>query len=126
MYDADKDFQKETELYEKAVSAINRLNPDFVVITGDLVNDKDSKPQIDEFKRITAMIDSKIPVYYSPGNHDIGQSPEQRDIDIFIDNYGHDRFSFRHKKSLFIGINSCLIKSKKPAKKRKKKSGTSF
>jgi 3',5'-cyclic AMP phosphodiesterase CpdA len=119
MYDADKDFGKETELYEIAVSEINRLNPDFVVITGDLVNDKDNKTQIAEFKRITANIDTKIPVYYSPGNHDIGQSPEQRDIDIFIDNYGHDRFSFRHKKSLFIGINSCLIKANAPLLEKK-------
>ncbi len=114
MYDSNKGFTKETELYEKAVSEINKLKPDFVVITGDLVNDKDNKAQIAEFKRITAKIDSKTPVYYSPGNHDIGQSPEQQDIDIFIDNYGHDRFSFRHKKSLFIGFNTCIVKANAP------------
>jgi 3',5'-cyclic AMP phosphodiesterase CpdA len=111
MYDADKGFSKETELYEKAVTEINRLNPDFVIITGDLVNNKDNRSQITEFKRITGKIGQQIPVYYSPGNHDIGQSPEQKDIDNFIADYGHDRFSFIHKKILFVGINSCLIKS---------------
>jgi 3',5'-cyclic AMP phosphodiesterase CpdA len=111
MFEANKGLIKETELYRKAVLAINRLNPDFVVFTGDLVNDKDNLSQKAVFKRITSEISSKIPVYYSPGNHDIGQPPAQEDIDSFISEYGHDRFSFKHKESLFIGLNSCLIKS---------------
>lgn len=113
-FEDNKGFSKETELYEKAVNAINRLNPDFVVITGDLVNNKDDKPQKEEFKRITAIINKKIPVYYSPGNHDIGLPPRQQDIDSFITDYGYDRFSFQHKKSIFIGLNSCIIKVKSP------------
>jgi 3',5'-cyclic AMP phosphodiesterase CpdA len=111
MYEADKGFSKETELYEKAVEAINRLNPDFVVITGDLVNNRNDRAQIEEFKRITSKINKDIHVWYSPGNHDIGQSPEQEDINSFTADYGHDRFSFKHKNSLFIGLNSCIIKS---------------
>jgi 3',5'-cyclic AMP phosphodiesterase CpdA len=114
MFDANKGFEKETELYEKTVSAVNKLSPEFVIITGDLVNNKDDKTQIAEFKRITSKINSSIPVYYSPGNHDIGQSPEQKDIDQFIANYGHDRFSFEHKRTLFIGLNSCIIKANTP------------
>jgi 3',5'-cyclic AMP phosphodiesterase CpdA len=114
MFESNNGFVKETDLYEKAVKAINRLDPDFVVITGDLVNSKDDKTQIAEFKRITAKINSSIPVYYSPGNHDIGQQPTQPDIDTFISNYGHDRFSFKHKKTLFIGMNSCIIKANTP------------
>lgn len=113
-FGSNNGFGKETELYEKAVIAINRLNPDFVVITGDLVNNKNDKSQIAEFKRITAKINSKTPVYYSPGNHDIGLSPTQQDIDSFISDYGHDRFSFKHKKSIFIGLNSCIIKANTP------------
>ena len=62
MFEPDGTFKKETELYEKAVCEINRLNPDFVVITGDLVNIKDDRAQVEEFKRITAEINSKIPV----------------------------------------------------------------
>ncbi len=114
MYEADKGFSKETELYEKAVDAINKLNPDFVVLTGDLVNKKDDRDQVAEFRRITAKIIKEIPVYYSPGNHDIGQPTTQKDIDTFVSDYGHDRFSFKHKKSLIVGINSCLIKSNTP------------
>jgi len=114
MLSGNKEFSKETELYEKIVSAINRLKPDFVVITGDLVNQKDDRSQVNEFKRITALIEKEIPVYFTPGNHDIGQSPTQEDIDIFKSDYGSDRFLLKHKKSLFIGLNSCLIKSGTP------------
>lgn len=113
-FEANNGFGKETELYEKAVKEINRLNPDFVVVTGDFVNNKDDKLQIAEFKRITAKINSKIPVYYSPGNHDIGQSPTQKIIDSFISDYGYDKFSFKHKNSVFIGLNSCIIKANTP------------
>lgn len=110
-FEANKGIAKETELYRKAVIAINRLKPDFVVLTGDLVNNKDDESQKTMFKRITSEINSSIPVYYCPGNHDIGQAPTQQDIDSFISLYGHDRFSFLHKKSLFVGLNSCVIKS---------------
>lgn len=113
-FESNKGFSRETELYEKAVMEINRLKPDFIVITGDLVNNKDDKSQITEFKRVTSKISPSIPVWYSPGNHDTGQSPTQQDIDAFVSEYGHDRFSFRQKNSLFIGLNSCLIKSNVP------------
>ena len=114
MFEDNKGFAKETELYEKAVAGINRLKPDFVVITGDLVNDQNNRSQVAEFKRITAGIRKDIPVFFVPGNHDIGQSPTQKEIDIFISDYGSDRFSFTHKNGFFIGLNSCLIKSNTP------------
>lgn len=114
MHTSNNGFGKETELYEKAVSAINRLQPDFVVITGDFVNKDDDRLQVEEFKRITATISPNIPVYFTPGNHDIGQSPSQREIDKFIADYGHDRFSFKHKNNIFIGLNSVIIKANTP------------
>jgi serine/threonine-protein phosphatase CPPED1 len=111
-FEDNRGFSKETELYQKAVNEVNALNPDFVIITGDLIHDTGNRSQIDEFKRITSLI--RCPVYYSPGNHDIGQNPAQSDIDAFIADYGHDRFSFTHKKSAFIGLNSCIIKAATP------------
>lgn len=104
-------LKKEIALYEKAVEEINRLKPDFVVITGDLVNNERDEKQLSEFKRITSDIDKKIPVYLTPGNHDVGNSPTPKDIDFYKSIYGYDRFSFEHKNSRFIGINSSLIKA---------------
>ncbi len=107
----NNDFSGETVLYEKAVEKINSLKPAFVVITGDFVHDKSNQAQWDEFDRITAKIDKLIPVWLSPGNHDIGMPPVQEDLDKYIRKYGYDRFSFRIRKSMFIGLNTCLIKS---------------
>lgn len=111
MFENNEGFEQETFIYEKAVDAINKLNPDFVVITGDFVHNRNSEEQINEFKRITAMIDSKIPVYYTPGNHDVGQTPDEKSLEKYKDNYGPDRFSFTHKGSSFIGFNTSLIKA---------------
>lgn len=112
MTDGDKSFTAETELYTKAIESINKLKPPFVIITGDLVNNRNNTAQVAEFKRITALLDPKIKVWYSPGNHDVGQTPSSATIDSFIIDYGHDRFSFIYRKNLFIGINTSIIKNK--------------
>jgi len=112
MFDNNASFEKETALYEKAVTKINNLKPDFVVITGDFVHNPNSLAQIQEFKRITAKINPKIPVYYLPGNHDLGQTPDKESIKKYNKNYGSDRFSFNHKGSSLIGFNTSLIKAK--------------
>lgn len=120
MFENNASFEKETDLYEKAVAAINKLNPDFVVITGDFVHNSNSDLQISEFKRITSKINHRIPVYYVPGNHDIGQTPDGQSLRKYKKNYGSDRFSFNHKGSKFIGFNTGFIKAKqiKPEQKQ--------
>lgn len=110
MYEENEGFEKESRLFEKAVSEINRLKPDFVVITGDFVHDPDDEKQINEFKRIKAKINPDIPVHLIPGNHDIGQVPDNESLKKYDSHYGTDRFSFSHKGSKFIGYNSSLIK----------------
>jgi len=122
MFTNNANFEKETKLYEKAIESVNMLNPEFVIITGDFVHNQNSADQIKEFKRITSLINNSIPVYYTPGNHDIGQTPTKNSIKKYKKNYGSDRFSFMHKNSLFIGINSGLIKAgleKQEAKQNK-------
>lgn len=120
MFDSNASFEKETILYEKAVAEINRLKPDFVVITGDFVNDSKSEAQIKEFKRITSKINPEIPVYYSPGNHDLGQNPDAKSLKAYKSNYGSDKFFFEHNGTTLIGFNSSLIKAKlvKPEQKQ--------
>jgi 3',5'-cyclic AMP phosphodiesterase CpdA len=112
MFENNDGFEKETILYEKAVEKINILKPDFVVITGDFVHNPGSPDQILEFKRITALIDSGIPVYLTPGNHDLGQTPDEESLLNYQINYGSDRFSFMHNGSSLIGFNTSLIKAR--------------
>lgn len=107
-------LEKEIRHYEQAVKRINEINPDFVVITGDLVHISKDENQLAEYKRITDMIRSDIPVYQIPGNHDVENEPTDADITFYKSRYGDDKFSFVHKDHLFIGINSNLIKSHTP------------
>lgn len=111
MHEENARFEKETELYEKAVAQINRLKPDFVVITGDFVHDPNDENQINEFKKITGKIASDIPVYLIPGNHDVGQVPDYQSLKKYKANYGADKFAFNHKGSRFIGFNTSLVKA---------------
>jgi len=55
--------------FEKAITQVNKANVDFVLITGDLSNG--GKPdQLREFRYRTKKLSA--PVYYVPGNHDVG------------------------------------------------------
>ncbi|MCK9501285.1 metallophosphoesterase [Lascolabacillus massiliensis] len=112
-FDENSGFEKETIQYSEAISQINKLKPDFVVITGDFVNNSRDLNQIEEFKRITAGLNNEIPFYLSPGNHDLGQNPVKEDFDIYFSHYGegNDRFAFEYNNSYFIGLNSVIIKS---------------
>ncbi|MCH2506683.1 MAG: hypothetical protein MK125_14180, partial [Dehalococcoidia bacterium] len=60
-------FAQETALYEKAIAAANRLNQALVVISGDLVEDRNHPNQLGELRRITAKLHSHIPVHWAPG-----------------------------------------------------------
>lgn len=98
MISNNKNVEGEIALYQKAIDQINRIKPAFVILTGDLVNDKDNSIQWEEFRKLTARINKGIKVYYSPGNHDIGPDPKKEDIVKFSSMFGSDRFSFTYKK----------------------------
>lgn len=121
-FDENKSFVKETMLYTEAIKQINKLKPDFVVVTGDFVNNSKDVNQIEEFKRITAGLDEDIPLYLSPGNHDLGQNPTKEDFEFYFSQYGkgNDRFAFEYNNSYFIGLNSVIIKSKTNKRDEKK------
>ena len=121
-FDENKSFVKETTLYTEAIRQINELKPDFVVITGDLVNNSKDIKQIEEFKRITKGLDKDIPVYLSPGNHDLGQNPTKEDFDFYFSHYGNgnDIFSIKYDGAYLIGLNSVIIKSETNDKEEKK------
>jgi 3',5'-cyclic AMP phosphodiesterase CpdA len=106
----NKDFDYETRNMERAIAVVNRLRPDFVVITGDLVNSYNNTAQLDEFARLLTLFSASIPVYLIPGNHDIKKLETGDELSPYIKRYGYDRFSFEHKGARFIGIDSNPIK----------------
>lgn len=110
MFENNQSFEKETVLYEKAVESINRLQPDFIVITGDFVHDQNSEAQINEFKRLNKKLDSNIKILLVPGNHDVGKTPTKESLKKYKKNYGPDHFEYNHKGCSLIGFNSSLMK----------------
>lgn len=118
MLEQNKSFSKETVLMEKAVAAINKLQPAFVVFTGDLVNDGKDQKQIDEFKRICGLVKKSIPVYVVPGNHDLGQECTDESINRYINEYGYDCFSFQVNNCCFIGLNTSVIFANREEKEK--------
>lgn len=61
---------RDTEIIEKLVTKINKLNPDLIVFTGDLVNQQSG--ELNRFKEILAQLHAKDGVYSVLGNHDYG------------------------------------------------------
>jgi len=107
----NKDCDEEIRLYSLAINQVNKLKPNFVVLTGDFVNQRTNTNQINAFKNITSKISKRIPVYLIPGNHDIGQTPDKEKLDFYFKYYPSDKFDFEYKGVQLIGFNSCLINS---------------
>jgi 3',5'-cyclic AMP phosphodiesterase CpdA len=110
-FEKNKSFEKETELFEKAVLHANRLKPAFVVICGDLINRHGQERQRAEFFRIRGKINKEIPVYLVAGNHDVGKKPGMEDLKWYRKNFGKDWYSFGYGGCRFITLNSTIIGS---------------
>ncbi len=94
-------------LFSKAVGAVNALNPECVIITGDLINDAYDKYQDSIYRANRSKI--KAEVYEIPGNHDIRPwNPENHYR--YLRQRGYERFSFRLGGCAFIGFDSNCIK----------------
>ena len=65
-----------------------------------MINEADSDEQTAEVKRIATLLDDSIALYWVPGNHDVAfdhNTPEQKYIDRYRDNFGPDYYAFTHK-----------------------------
>lgn len=117
--DDNRSYARETELMELFTDAINRLRPAFVVVTGDMVHDLNDAGQVAEFDRLIARIDPAIPVYFTPGNHDVGNEARDRLVEAYIKKYGYDRFAFAHRGAYLIGLNTPVVWADCPDRERK-------
>ena len=99
-------FARETELYESAIASANRLGPEFVITCGDMTNDVDDPAQFDELTRITTKLDSRIPMYWVAGNHDVGNVVSSESLAQYRGRFGEDDYFFDHRGSRFVVLNS--------------------
>jgi serine/threonine-protein phosphatase CPPED1 len=109
MFTDNRDFVQDAANFEFAVANVNRLKPEFVVITGDLVHKPGDAAQIAEYRRIVAKIDPGIPVYNISGNHDVENTPTPETIAAYVKTFGPDHYTFRHRGLVGIVLNSTLI-----------------
>ncbi|NOX67298.1 MAG: hypothetical protein GXO85_16245 [Chlorobi bacterium] len=100
-------YEHDVKSLKIAVKQINALNPDFVVICGDLVNNKNDSSYAD-FKEIIE--DLKMPVYNAPGNHDVGNIPTDTSLSYYRKTIGKDYYEFQHNGYSFIVVNTQLWK----------------
>ncbi|MBO7300134.1 MAG: metallophosphoesterase [Tidjanibacter sp.] len=103
------DFTPERENMGRIAAAVNRLQPDFVVFSGDYVQWR-TEESLDGFKQMCELFDENIPLYFVPGNHDVGEATAE-DVEAFVARYGHDRFVHEGAAYTTIGYNSCVIKT---------------
>jgi UDP-2,3-diacylglucosamine pyrophosphatase LpxH len=115
MFTNNRDFAQDAANFEFAVTAVNRLRPAFVVITGDLVNKPGDAAQIAEYRRIAAKIDPAIPVRHIAGNHDVQNAPTAASLAAYTKVFGPDRYTFQHRGLAGIVLNSSVIHSPQEA-----------
>jgi len=101
------DYQQDIDSFRQAVIQINDLDPSFVVICGDLVNNASDK-SFSDFKDIKNSL--KMPCYCVPGNHDIGNKPTQESLRRYRKIIGEDYFVVEHIGTTFIFVNTQLWK----------------
>lgn len=101
-------YEHDLKTFRQAVVQINALEPDLVVICGDLVGRANEKSFAD-FNAIKAGL--KMPCYCVPGNHDVGNKPTRESLRIYRQAIGKDYYWFKHKGYAFVFVNTRLWKS---------------
>ena len=118
--------KKDASMYCDLIERVNSMEPAFVVHLGDITHPIPISPDYGEtalaFHKASEIF--SMPYYVVPGNHDVGEKifpalPKldekititKRNIGLYEQYFGRQRFSFQHKECLFIVINSMLINS---------------
>ena len=105
--DRSPGYGQSDSLMMAAVAAVNAVDPAFILLTGDLVNDPYDAVQ-DSIYRVR-LAELKAPVHIIPGNHDMKGFSEEEHAH-YMSMRGSDRFSFRSHDCAFIGFDSnCIL-----------------
>ena len=111
MYTKDANFVQETANFEFFIASMNRLKPQFVVVTGDLTNKPADADQIAEYHRIARKLDPSIKLYNVAGNHDVKNEATPESLAQYRKNWGPDYYTFDAGDVRGIVLNSSLIQA---------------
>lgn len=109
-------YQADLVRWRQAIQQINQLQPDFVVVCGDLVNGASEKSYAD-FNAVRASC--RVPCYCAPGNHDVGNAPTPGLLQRYRKWVGKDYYAFEHRGCTFVIVNSQLWKAPVPGESEK-------
>ncbi len=109
MRDNDKSIEQDVEAFDTAIAHANRIHPDFVVITGDLINKPGDTTQEKAFRHLLKHFDKIIPVYLVSGNHDVTNAPTTQSLSHYESTFGKDVYSFDRHNCHFIVLNSTVL-----------------
>jgi len=96
------------------------LKPAFAIVCGDMTNaypENSSTPlylqhaEKDAFKRVFSRVDESIPLLCVCGNHDIGDRPNSKTLNIYKKRWGDDYYSFWFGGVKFLVINTQVYKA---------------
>jgi Icc-related predicted phosphoesterase len=93
-----EDTPEKTERFQEAVEAINLIDPDLILCSGDLMT-RANEGEMKELSRHFAALES--PVFFAPGNHDHGH------MDLFLSYFSRDRYySFDAGDYHFVALDT--------------------
>jgi predicted phosphodiesterase len=92
-------------VFEKQIQLINRLSPDLLVTTGDLIwGHCDPDMTTREWDAFDEAVNGlNAPLYMVVGNHDIWNGPSR---ETYIERYGPEYYSFDHKGAHFVVLST--------------------
>lgn len=100
-------YEEDKSRFEIAVNKINKLNPDFVLVCGDLV-DRANEKSFNDFLEIKEKF--KVPCFLAPGNHDVGNEPNSKSLNFYREKIGEDYFVKEFQNFALVVANSQLWK----------------
>jgi serine/threonine-protein phosphatase CPPED1 len=102
----------ERQNLQAALQQFDEIDPAFVVVCGDMVNEFDSEEQLALIRETLGEYGKKTPVHWVAGNHDIGVNnliPDSDSVAAYRSEFGDDYYSFTHGESKFVVLNSVLL-----------------
>lgn len=120
--------QKDTHYWKLAIEHINRLGPDFVIVCGDLIQGAnepeawDNPETVKTYDKLAGLylgeakkLKPNIPIYHVAGNHDVSLKPTPKTIAWYKKHFGNPYYTFDHKQSLFVVLESNLLREEENA-----------
>ena len=113
LYDLSREVGVKQEFVTRAIPFINSTNPDFLILTGDVVfavtNQGPRPPETirEQYRYLMPAVFDKIAtrIYCVAGNHDTGKKPYPPAVELFEKNLNPLSFTFEHKGSLFLFLS---------------------